>query len=81
MKYAIITVTDGTYLVREEGITDVSTAKKRYHYWCNLLWSEASVINAEVAIVDENLDAVEGYKEFIHHEAVAPVEPVEEPTE
>ena len=77
MKYAIVTVTDGTYLVREEGITDISNAKKRYHYWCNILWNEASVINAEVAIMDENLDCVEGYKERIHHEPTV----VEEPTE
>lgn len=78
MKYAIITVTDGTYLVREEGITSVENAKKRYHYWCGLLWNEQSVVNAEVAIFDENLDCVEGYKERIHHDAQTPEPTAEE---
>lgn len=29
-------------------------------------------------IADEQLDAVEGYKEYIHHDAPAPEEAVEE---
>ena len=69
MKYAIITVTNGTFLVREEGIQTVEQAKQRYHYWCNLLWNDAPTLNAYVAIIDNQLDVVEGYKEFIYHES------------
>lgn len=77
MKYAIITVTDGTFLVREEGITELNRAKQRYHYWCGLLWNEATVLNAYVMLADEQLDAVEGYKEYIHHEPQTQAEPTE----
>lgn len=74
MKYAIIKVINGNYSVHAEGITDVANAKVNFHGLCQTLWNAPDVITAEVAIVDENLDAVEGYKEFIHHELVA-VEP------
>jgi hypothetical protein len=35
---------------------------------CQTLWNAQDVITAEVMIVDENLDSVEGYKELIRHE-------------
>lgn len=71
MKYAIITVTNGTFLVREEGITSIEQAKKRFHYWCGLLWNDEPTLSAYVAIFDENLDVAEGYKEYIYHEPTA----------
>lgn len=76
MKYAIIKVINGNYSVHAEGFTDVASAKVNYHGLCQTLWNTPDVLTAEVAIVDENLDAVEGYKEYIHHEPVA-VEPTE----
>ena len=68
MKYAIVKVINGSYSIHAEGFTDVASAKVNYHGLCQTLWNAPDVITAEVAIVDENLDAVEGYKEFIHHE-------------
>ena len=68
MKYAIIKVINGNYFVHAEGITDVNNAKTSYHGLCQMLWNAADVENAMVMIVDENLDCVERYKEFIHHE-------------
>lgn len=79
MKYAIIKVINGNYFVHAEGITDVASAKVSYHGLCQVLWNEPSVITAEVAIVDENLDPVEGYKEFIQHAPAVVTEPA--PTE
>lgn len=76
MKYAIIKVINGNYSVHAEGFTDVASAKVNYHGLCQTLWNATDVLTAEVAIVDENLDAVEGYKEYIHHEPVV-VEPTE----
>ena len=67
MKYAIIKVINGNYAVHAEGITEVSSAKTTFHGLCQTLWNAPDVITAEVAIVDENLDVVEGYKEFISH--------------
>ena len=68
MKYAIIKVSNGNYFIQAEGITDINNAKVTFHGLCQSLWNAPDVITAEVAIVDEQLDVVEGYKEFIHHE-------------
>lgn len=79
MKYAIIKCINGNYAVHAEGITSISSAKTTFHGLCQTLWNAPDVLTAEVMIVDENLDCVEGYREFITHE---PVEtPAEEPTE
>lgn len=71
MKYAIIECVNGNYVVRAEGITALENAKTQYHGRCQTLWNAPDVIKAYVAIVDEQLDVVEGYKEYIHHEAVS----------
>lgn len=69
MKYAIIDCVNGTYAVRAEGIQTVETAKVQYHGRCQTLWNAPDVRTAYVAIVDEQLDVVEGCKEYIHHAA------------
>ena len=68
MKYAIIKVINGNYFIHSEGITVLANAKTQFHGLCQTLWNEPSVISAYVMIVNEQLDVVEGYKEFIHHE-------------
>lgn len=68
MKYAIIECVNGNYFIRAEGITVLENAKTQYHARCQALWNASDVITAYVMIADEQLDAVEGYKEFIHHE-------------
>ena len=77
MKYAIIKVINGNYFIHAEGITDIANAKTQFHGLCQALWNAPDVETAYVMIADEQLDAVEGYKEFIHHEAVAQTEPEE----
>ena len=72
MKYAIIKVINGSYSVHAEGITDIGAAKVQFHGLCQTLWNAPDVATAYVMIADEQLDAVEGFKEFIHHDAVAP---------
>lgn len=69
MKYAIIKVTDGNYNIHAEGFTDLNAAKISYHGLCQALWNDAGTAKAMVMIVDENLDCVERYKEYIHHDA------------
>ena len=73
MKYAIIKVINGNYFIHAEDITDLASAKTQFHGLCQTLWNASDVITATVKIVDENLDCVEDYKEFITHPA-----PVEE---
>lgn len=67
MKYAIVKVINGNYFIHAEGITNLASAKTQFHGLCETLWNASDVITAEVKIIDENLDCVEGYKEFIAH--------------
>lgn len=67
MKYAIIKVINGNYNIHAEGIAALDSAKTQFHGLCQTLWSAPDVITACVMITDENLDVVEGYKEFIYH--------------
>ena len=69
MEYSIIKVVNGNYAIYAEAITDIANAKTQFHGLCQTLWNAPDVLTASVAIVDENLDIVEGYKEFIHHES------------
>lgn len=80
MKYAIVKVINGNYNIHAEGFTDIASAKVNYHGLCQTLWNAADVETAEVMIVDENLDCVEGYKEFIHHDPAVTPAPEPEPT-
>lgn len=68
MKYAIIKVINGNFFIHSEGITDLANAKTQFHGVCHTLWNAPDVVTAYVMIADEQLDAVEGFKEFIHHE-------------
>lgn len=67
MKYAIIKVINGSYFIHAEGITNINSAKVQFHDLCKTLWNASDVLKATVIIADENLDAVEGYKEVITH--------------
>lgn len=69
MIYAIIKVINGNYSIHAEGITDLSAAKTSFHGLCQNLWNAPDVLDAYVMIIDEQLDCVEGYKEYIHHTA------------
>ena len=67
--YAILKCINGNYAVHAEGITTVEAAKVQFHGLCQTLWNAPDVISAHVMIADEQLDPVEGYKEFVHHES------------
>ena len=69
MKYAIIKCINSNYAVHAEGITALASAKTNFHGLCQTLWNAPDVLDAYVMIVNEQLDCVEGYKEYIHHDA------------
>lgn len=75
MKYAIIQCSNGAYKVISEGIEQLSSAKTQFHDRCKILWNAPDVVSATVKIVDENLDCVEGYRDFIYHEQEQTNEP------
>ena len=79
MKYAIVKVSNGTFTIASEWGDNLTGAKVAFHSLCQTLWNASDVVTAMVMIADENLDAVEGYKEYIHHDVVASA-PVEEPS-
>ena len=66
MKYSIIKVVNGNFSVAVE-TADLNNAKVNFHDLCKSLWSAADVVTACVIIADENLNIVEGYREFISH--------------
>lgn len=67
MKYAIVKVINGSYSIHAEGITEIAQAKNMFHGVCQTLWNASDVAKAYIMIVDEQLDVVEGYKEYINH--------------
>ena len=67
MVYSIVKVVNSNYSIHAEGITSLASAKVQFHGLCQTLWNASDVATATVAIMDENLDVVEGYKEFISH--------------
>lgn len=78
MVYSIIKVVNGAFSIHAEGYTDISKAKVAFHGLCQTLWNAPDVITAEVAIMDENLNCAEGYREFIHHEVTQEPTPTPE---
>lgn len=74
MKYAIIKCSNGAFTIESEW-TDVTKAKVQFHSVCQTLWNAPDVLTAKVMIVDEQLNRVEGYKEFIHHDPQPEPEP------
>ena len=77
MTYAIIKTINGSYYVHAEGFTDVAVAKTVFHTLCANLWNAPDAETACVMITDQNLNVVEGYREFITH-AVEPTPVVNE---
>ena len=75
MKYSVIQCVNGNNKIVAENITDLSLAKVKFHSLCQTLWNAPDVLTAEVMIADEQLNCVEGYKEFIHHDPQPEPEP------
>lgn len=67
MKYSIVKCINGNFSVDSEW-GNLNSAKTHFHGICQTLWNATDVLTAHVAIVDEQLDTVEGYKEYVHHE-------------
>ena len=74
MKYAIIRCTGTNFAVHGEYPT-IEAAKIAFHQLSAALWNDSGTTRAMVKIVDEQLDCVENYREFIHHETEQTNEP------
>ena len=78
MKYAIIKSVNSNFAIHSE-TTDLNSAKVQFHGLAQTLWNAPDVLTAKIEIVDEQLNVVEDYREFVHHEPEPEPEP--EPTE
>lgn len=74
MKYAIIKCSNGAFAIESEW-SDITKAKVQFHTVCRTLWNASDVLTAKVMIVDEQLNCVEGYREYIFHEPAPEPEP------
>lgn len=66
--YAVIQFINGTFSVKYES-DNLDSLKYNYHNWCALLWNDEGAVDGVVKIVDDKLDVVDGYIEFIAHPA------------
>lgn len=74
MRYSLISVTDGNFLVRSEW-SDKESAFKAFHGLCAALYNDSSFHTAMVKVMDENLDCVDGKMEYIVKEPETPEVP------
>lgn len=65
-KYAVVTVTDGAFLIRSEW-GDKEKAFAAFHSLCATLYNDPSMAGKAgmVKVLDANLDCVDGKMEFI----------------
>ena len=66
--YAVIQFINGAFAVKYES-ENLESMKYNFHNWCALLWNDTGAVDGVVKLVDSNLDTVDGYIEFISHEA------------
>lgn len=66
MRYAVVTCTNGAFLIRTEH-SDKESAFAAFHSLCATLYKDASMAGKKgmVKVLDENLDCVEGKLELI----------------
>ena len=67
MKYAVIKIVNGNYAIQSEHDT-FQSALISFHNFCAALWNEPTAYDATIAIFDDKLKIVGGYKEMISHE-------------
>ena len=67
MKYYVIYVANGNLqLDKITEWTSKESAIGKFHDVCSLMWKDSSVTDASVAILDNQLNIIEPYREGIH---------------
>ena len=69
MKYAVVTVVDGNFLIRSEW-SNKDSAIQAFHSLCAALYGDSGFSKAMVKVLDENLDTVDREIEYIEHKPV-----------
>lgn len=66
-KFSTVKVVNGQFAINTE--TDsLQSAIIQFHSLAQMLWNAPDVEKAKIAIMDEQLNVVDGYAEYIHHE-------------
>jgi len=68
MKYAIIKVVNGNFSILSEHGNNLEAAIVKFHQECANLWNSKDVVTAQVKIVNEFLETVQGMSENIKHD-------------
>lgn len=64
-KYDVVQKVDGNLVLVSTWVDNKNGAIKAWHDRCALLWADAGTTNGVVAILDDNLEVMDGKKEFI----------------
>ena len=65
-KYDVVQKVEGNLTVISTWVDDKNGAKQAYHNQCKLLYADPDTTTGYVAIFDDNLDVLDGMKEFIN---------------
>ena len=68
MKYAVMQCVNGNYSIVAEYTDNLQGAIVKFHQVCANLWNSQDVIRAQVKIVNEFLETVQGISESIGHD-------------
>lgn len=70
MRYAVLHVSNGNFLIHSEHGENLAAAKVAYHQLCASLENDKGKINSYVRLADDRLNAVDKkYEDFIQHDA------------
>lgn len=67
-KFSTIKVVNGQFAINTE-TDNLQSAIIQFHSLAQMLWNASDVTTAKIAIMDEQLNVVDGYAEYIHHES------------
>lgn len=68
MKYAVISVSNGTFKIEAECGENLQQAIVLFHQKCAAFWNAPDVLKCCIKVVDEDLETVDGKVEHIYHE-------------
>ena len=69
-KYSTVKCVNGQFAINTE-TDNLQQAIVQFHSLAQMLWNAPDVEKAKIAIMDEQLNVVDKYSEFIHHEVSA----------
>lgn len=65
MKYDVVQKVNSNLVIKSTWTDDKVSAKQAFHDVCKNLYADKDTPSGVVAILDDNLDVVDGCKEFI----------------